>query len=458
MDHNGNATVGGATNARDFPTTVGVVQAVCRCQEYANNGFVTQLNAEGSGPVWSTFLGGTWYGFSQFPFGTNSISALNLDSAGNVTVGGMTDADDFPTTAGVLQPKLAGPATRDRRPTDGFLSRLNATGTALLFSTYLGGSAADQINDLQLDAPGNVWVTGTTVSTDFPGNPAPFTGSFFAEVSSDGARLTASQRTPAGATGQAILAGTDIWVLGALGSLLQVPGGQVQGVAVFGVASSASGPVKAYVAPGEFVSLYGSLLGPDPGVGATLDSEGRVATQLAGVQVLFNGIAAPLLYAGRGQINALVPYGIAVGVSANVQLTTAAGNSASVSLYVRPAQPEVFNIRGSALALNQDNSANSEQNPAARGSIVTIYASGTGLLYNPRPDGLISTGPSSLPVLPVAVFLNNRSLEVLYAGTAPGLVINALQINLRLPQQALGDVFQLMVGGFFSGSFSISVK
>src|SRR6185295_4658793 len=116
--------------------------------------------------------------------------ALTLDSAGNVTVAGITDADDFPTTAGGLQPKLAGLATLDRRPTDGFLSRLNATGTALLFSTYLGGSAADQINDLQLDAPGNVWVTGTTVSTDFPGNPAPFTGSFFAEVSSDGARLT----------------------------------------------------------------------------------------------------------------------------------------------------------------------------------------------------------------------------------------------------------------------------
>jgi hypothetical protein len=220
VDRNGVATVAGATNAPDFPATAGVVQNVCRCLESANNGFVTQLNAAGSGLVWSTFLGGTWYGFSQVPFGVNSISAVALDSAGNVTVAGKTDADDFLITAGVLQPKLAGPPTSGRRPIDGFVSRLNATGTALLFSTYLGGSAADQINGLQLDTAGNVWLTGPTNSSDFPGTPAPFTGSFFAEISSDGTRLLASQRTPTGATGQSILAGADIRVLGATGSVI----------------------------------------------------------------------------------------------------------------------------------------------------------------------------------------------------------------------------------------------
>lgn len=84
----------------------------------------------------------------------------------------------------------------------------------------------------------------------------------------------------------------------------------MEGVAVFGVASATGGRMKAYVGPGEFVSLYGSLLGPSPGVGATLDSQGRVANQFAGVQVLFNGIPSPLLYASQGQVNALVPYGI----------------------------------------------------------------------------------------------------------------------------------------------------
>ena len=458
VDRNGIVTVAGATNAMNFPVSAGAIQSICRCQEYANNGFVTRLNADGTGVIWSTFLGGTWYGFSQLPSGTNSILALALDSAGNVTVAGKTDADDFPTTGGALQAKFASPVTMDARPTDAFLSRLNATGTTLLFSTYLGGIASDQINDLQLDPAGNIWVTGATLSADFPGNPAPFTGSFFAEVSSDGATLLVSQRTPAGATGQAIRAGADIWVAGTAGSLLQVPGGQLQGVAVLGIASSASGPVKAYVAPGEFVSLFGNLLGPDPGVGATFDAQGRIDTQLAGVRVLFNGIPAPLLYVSRGQINALVPYGIAGGDSVSVRVTSGHGSAPFLSLYVRPAQPEVFNLGGAAVALNQDNAVNSSEHPATRGSMVTIFASGSGTLYNQQADGSISNGPTSAPILPVAVLLNNRSLEVLYAGSATGLVINALQINLRLPQEAITGTFQLMIGGFFSGPFSIFVE
>jgi uncharacterized protein (TIGR03437 family) len=457
VDRNGVATVAGATNAPDFPATAGVVQTVCRCLESANNGFVTRLNAAGSGLAWSTILGGTWYGFSQVPFGVNSISAVALDSAGNVTVAGKTDADDFPITAGVLQPKLAGPPTSGRRPSDGFVSRLNSTGTALLFSTYLGGSAADQINGLQLDTAGNVWLTGPTNSSDFPGTPAPFTGSFFAEISSNGTRLLASQRTPTGATGQSILAGADIRVLGATGSVIRVPGGEVSGVAVLGIVSSAGGSVKGYIAPGEFVSLYGNSLGPDPGVGATLDSQGRISSQLGGTRVLFDGIPAPLLYASSGQINALVPYGI-TGGSVVTQVTNAAGNTTGVNLYFRPAQPEVFNRGGAALALNQDGSVNSAENPAAPGSIITIFASGAGLSFNQQPDGSISQVPVTRPIQPLAVLFNDRSLEVVYAGNAPGLVINTLQVNFRLPQQPGAGEFQLMTGGFSSSRFTISVE
>jgi uncharacterized protein (TIGR03437 family) len=240
--------------------------------------------------------------------------------------------------------------------------------------------------------------------------------------------------------------------------VLQVRGSQVEGVAVFGIASAAGNRVKACVAPGEFVSLYGSRLGPSPGFGAILDSQGRIATRLAGVQVLFNGIPSPLLYASQGQVNALVPYGIAGNSSVTVQVTTTAGNSAAVSLCPRPAQPEVFNSKGAALALNQDSTVNSPQNPAAPGSIVTIFASGAGGLNRSLPDGSIPGEPVGGPVLPVAVTLNNRSLEVAYAGNAPGLVVNLLQINLRLPQQGAAGQFQLAIGGFFSDAFTLAVQ
>jgi uncharacterized protein (TIGR03437 family) len=118
----------------------------------------------------------------------------------------------------------------------------------------------------------------------------------------------------------------------------------------------------------------------------------------------------------------------------------------------------VFHSRGAALALNQDNTVNSPQNPAAPGSIVTIFASGAGGLNSSLPEGSIPGQPVGGPVLPVAVTLNNRSLEVLYAGNAPGLVVNLLQINLRLPQQGAGGEYELAIGGFFSDPFTLAVQ
>jgi len=147
-----------------------------------------------------------------------------------------------------------------------------------------------------------------------------------------------------------------------------------------------------------------------------------------------------MLYVSQRQVNARVPYGITGGATTNVQVTTAAGNSPAFSLYLRPAQP-AYSAVEAALALNQDNSVNSTHNPAAPGSIVTIFASGAGSLYSSQSEGSISTEPAGWAGLAVAVLLNNRCLEVLYAGNAPGLVINLMQLNLRLPQQGAGGEF-----------------
>ena len=402
--------------------------------------------------VWSTFLG-AWLDDSYPPRGVNEVSALSLGAAGDVIVAGMTDAGDFPTTAGALQPRRAG-------GTDGFLTKLNATGTALVFSTYLGGSADDAIGDLSIDGQGDFWVTGTTASADFPGTAASFTGSFFAEVSPDGASRLRSQKTPSHGSGQAIRAVADgnLWILGLAGSVLQAPGGQIQGFSVLGSAGSAGGDVKGFVAPGEFITLYGNLPGPASGAGAVFDANGRIATELAGVQVLFDGIPAPLLYVSSSQINALAPYGLAGRAETTVEVTIAGGNSPTFQLYVRPAQPEVFTSNGWALALNQDGSVNSPVNPAAPGSIVTIWASGAGMTSSGFVDGSIATAAYfPVPTLPVAVLQNNLSIEVLYAGPSPGLVINALQINMRLSQQ-FGSDLRLRIGDFVSAPFLIVVR
>lgn len=425
VDAAGNVTAAGNTNAPDFPTTSGAFQTVCHCQEYANNGFVSQLNPDGSALAFSTFLGGSWYGDVQVPAGTNVVAALARDSAGNIYAAGRTDAADFPTTTAALQPAFAGPSSGYPRPTDGFLTKLNPTGTALAFSTYLGGTAADRINALDLDSSSNVWVTGLTGSTT----------TFFDEVSADGTHLLTAQPAPAGAAGQAIrTAGANLTILGTTGSVLQLAAAPLTGPAVLGIANSAGATVKGYVAPGEFVSLYG--------------------VNLSGAQVTFDGTAAPLLYTGDGQINALVPYAIAGSSTVTMQVN----GGPSVELYVRPAQPEVFNVAGAALALNQDGTVNSSQNPAAPGTIVSIFASGAGLLSNRPADGSVPTTITSTPIQPVTILLNNRSLEVLYAGNSPGLVVNLLQVNFRLPQQSATGQYQLQIGGYTSASFSLAVQ
>src|SRR5208282_2969561 len=115
-----------------------------------------------------------------------------------------------------------------------------------------------------------------------------------------------------------------------------------------------------------------------------------------GVQVLFNNVAAHLLYAGPHQINAIVPSSVFGQDTATVQIVTPNGTLTGPSLSVVLSEPEVFQntppmpAGGAAIALNQDGSINSPDNPAAGGSIVTIWATGAGLLDNyGAQDGLI---------------------------------------------------------------------
>jgi len=163
LDSAGNAYVTGSTSSNDFPTTPGAFQTTLRGR---SNAFVTKLNPTGSALLYSTYLGG-----SGFDVG----SAIALDSAGNAYVTGSTSSNDFPTTAGVFQSILRGPA-------NAFVTKLNATGTALVYSTYLGGSGTvlpgiatgDQGSAIALDAAGDAYVTGSTTSADFPTTPGAF--------------------------------------------------------------------------------------------------------------------------------------------------------------------------------------------------------------------------------------------------------------------------------------------
>jgi uncharacterized protein (TIGR03437 family) len=191
------------------------------------------------------------------------------------------------------------------------------------------------------------------------------------------------------------------------------------------------------VSPGELVTIFGANLGPSSEAQGTVNGD-LVSNTINGTQVLFGGIAAPLLYASSSQINAVVPFGV-TGSSAQIQVVYQGKNTASSTVPVQPASPALFALNasggGPGAILNQDGSINSDTNPASQGSVVVFYATGGGVT-SPAVDGLLISQPYPKQVLPVSVTIDNLPAQVLYAGPAPGIVAGVMQINVVVPPTA----------------------
>ena len=152
VDNQGHAYVTGSTFSIDFPTTPGVVDPV---PGPAGDGFVTKLSPSGSSLIYSTFFGGS---SSDIP------QSIAIDGAGQVSVTGYTFSLDFPTTLGAFDTTFNGVTSNE----DAFVTKLNATASGFIYSTFLGGSGRDLGTGLALDSSGNTYVTGYTTSTNLP--------------------------------------------------------------------------------------------------------------------------------------------------------------------------------------------------------------------------------------------------------------------------------------------------
>lgn len=153
----GDAYVTGYTCASDFPVTAGAVQPTFGgdCTSAGGDAFVTELNSTGSAPIFSTYLGGT---------GDDVGFSIGIDQAENVYITGRSSSTNYPVTAGAFQSTMAGGY-------DCIYSVLNPTGTQLLYSTYLGGTAVDVAFVMAVDKLGNSYIIGRTYSTNFPVTP-----------------------------------------------------------------------------------------------------------------------------------------------------------------------------------------------------------------------------------------------------------------------------------------------
>ena len=161
VDANGSAFITGETDSKDFPTTAGAFDRSFNGPR--GDSFVAKLNRAGSRLVYSTFLGGR---------GREYGSGIALDRIGRAVVVGTTGSRrHFPTTVGAFDRTYNGRH-------DAFVTKLNLAGSALAYSTYLGGSSGDSGNAIARDGVGDTYVTGSTLSADFPKTAGAFDRSY----------------------------------------------------------------------------------------------------------------------------------------------------------------------------------------------------------------------------------------------------------------------------------------
>lgn len=222
------------------------------------------------------------------------------------------------------------------------------------------------------------------------------------------------------------------------------------------------------IPPGMIFSIFGSDIGPSVPVNLVVQPDGTISQSLGGVQVLVNGIPCPLIYVSSTQINAIAPYALYTKNTANIAVQYLGVLSDEVPVIVTPSMPGLFSYpptgSGPGAILNQDMSVNTHANPAARGSIISLFGGGDGQSAPQGIDGLVNSnqiGELPQPLLPVTVTIGGVSANVQYAGAAPTLVSGVIQVNVQIPAfLSSGDLpVVLTVGGVSSQSgLTVSVK
>jgi hypothetical protein len=268
IDSSGDAYVIGNTYGGNFPVTPGAFGTIYKNPSFSDV-FVTELNAAGSGLVYSTYLAGS---------NDQEGDGIAVDTSGNAYVTGWTLSTNFPTTAGALRTTMGGGGD------DGFVSKLNATGSALLYSTYLGGSSYDEGHGIAVDSSGDAYVAGLTYSKNFPTTAgtlqttlAGLDDAFVSELNPAGSALLYSTFLGGSsyddARGIAIDASGDAYVTGLTYST-NFP------TSLRALLTTARGGYDAFVSklnPGGSVLIYSTYLGgdfDDMGYGIAVDSSG----------------------------------------------------------------------------------------------------------------------------------------------------------------------------------------
>jgi uncharacterized protein (TIGR03437 family) len=390
VDNSGNAYLTGYTYSSNFPMTSGAYQTIFQGAANLSDAFVVKVNAAGSALTYSTYLGGK----------ANDLAhGIAVDAAGNAYVTGTTigTTNDFPTTPGAFQTRYKGSTLATGPVSDAFVTKLNPTGTALVYSTYLGGNGADQAFGIAVNAQGSAFITGSTTSSNFPASSASFkiyagaVDAFVAQLDAAGATVPYASYLGGGGNdigaGLAVDNSGGIYVTGQTASLnfpvfpnafqTSTSGGQNAYFAALKpgtsfVATSVTGASYRSVpmARESIVSVFGGRLATHTQAAADADPNRpgtQLPTTLAGTTVKVKDRAgterlAPLFFVSPPQVNYQIPPGTLVG-GALVTVTAEDGTVSIGTIQVVEVAPELF-------------SADSSGTGAAIGHVVRVNASG----------------------------------------------------------------------------------
>ena len=364
--------------------------------------FLVRINYAGGTIGYATYLHPVQVGYGP---------GLSIDENDRAFVTGHLQgppqSNPWRVTADALQP-VHGGATGDA-----YLFVVNPNGT-VDHATFLGGPGLERGNDVASLGGGKF--------------------AWLATAYADGLPVTASA-TQTQTRGQG-----DFWLgifqLGTPPAPPAPPSAPQPTLSLNGIVNAAHFAAGA-VAPGEIVTLYPQNAGPPQLAGVQLTPQGRFATLLGDTRVLFDGVAAPMVYALNGQVSAIVPYGVAGRNTTAVQVEYKGVKSNTVDVPVAASAPGLFTLDGrQAVAVLASGAVNGPAAPVERGGILVLYATGEGDT-SPRPaDGALANyntlAEYPRPYLEVKVFVGGQQATILYAGAAPSLVAGVMQVNIQL--------------------------
>ena len=484
LDSSQNVYVAGATLSTDFPTQNPLQSKFGGTDPlneffHSGDGFVAKLNSSGTSLIYSTYLGGN---------GDDAIYSIFVDAAGTAYVTGPSSSQNLPVTSKAVQSRFGGyynlPPLVEQNQGDTFVAHLNATGNALLYATYLGGSANEIGTGITVDSAGLIYVVGASDSTDFPvtsnalqkimdgdgglGNYVPVGDGFLAIIDPNSTSLvyssylggsmddwfsgvtldssgnlwtvggTLSTNFPVTANAAQKSYGGDQPSLGQRGDaiLVKFATGGGTGPNITGV-QNAAGYTSNLVSPGMVFVLYGNNFGPPALTSGSYDANGNLATTQSGATIYFDSHPAPIVYTSATLASGIVPYEVYNQTSTQITVNYNGQTSAPFTVPVQAAVPGIFSAdftgSGAAFAFNHDLTRNSPANPAAATSLIVVFGTGEGQTLIPGTDGKVVTDPNLLtkPILTCTATVGGQPAVIDYCGTVPDVVEGEFQLNLH---------------------------